>query len=75
VSTRQANYPFNIYAFENNEQTDHFGGANDLASAVTLAAAAFTVKQSRAPVANWGVGIIDDTDESVVAYMGWHEGD
>ena len=77
MATRQATYPFDIYAFEGNEKTDHLGGANDLPSAVALAAAHYTAKQGSNPLKNWGIGIFDDSaeDEGLVAYVGRHEGD
>jgi hypothetical protein len=74
MSTRQANYPFNIYTYEDNVQTNHLGGANDLASAVALAAAHYNAKQSSSMSSGWGVGV-DEDEVGLVAYLGAHQGD
>jgi hypothetical protein len=71
---KQANWSFNIYAYEDNAQTDHLGGANDLPSAVSLAAAHYVSKQSSNPVTDFGVGV-DEDEVGLVAYVGWHQGD
>lgn len=74
MNERQANYQFNIYTFIDNVQTDHLGGADDLASAVVFAAAFFTAKQSSSPSTGFGVGV-DQDEAGLVAYVGWHTGD
>ena len=74
MALRQANYPFNIYAFKDNVQDDHLGGAPDLATAAVLAAAHYSSKQAANPVSGFGVGI-DQDEVGLVAYVGWHQGD
>ena len=60
----------NVYRYNNMVQGQWVGGAPDVPSACSLAAAWLTAAQQLYPTKNTGVGIVDAT-LALVAYIGW----